>query len=341
VSKSTPQNVHLAYDNGMLLQVTLPVQASIKTQIKNRYMKDQGYATTLVLSKSPEEVFNAVNNVRGWWSEQIEGRTDALDQVFKYHYQDVHRSQMKIIEFIPNSRLVWRVEDNYFNFIKDNSEWKGTTISFDIEKSGNNTILQFKHIGLVPAYECYNICADAWKNYIEVSLKDLIETGKGRPNPYQTSIDSAAEKKNSNESFSVSYLIDKAPATVFNAINAVDKWWSADFKGFSESVADEFEVSFADIHYSRHKVLEMLPFKRIVWVVLDSKLSFLKDPSEWNGTKNVFEISTEEGQTRLSFTHVGLVPSIECFNDCSKGWKHYLEKSLLPYILEGKVVPTV
>jgi uncharacterized protein YndB with AHSA1/START domain len=311
----------------------------INEEVKITIMEDQDYATTLVVSQSPKEVFKALHNVRGWWSEQIEGRTDAIDQVFNYHYQDVHRSRMKIIEFIPDKKIVWQVEDNYFNFIKDNNEWKDTKISFEIEEAGQQTNVRFKHIGLVPAYECYNICSDAWGNYINVSLKNLIETGKGSPNPYQTAIDEAAEKKNSNESFSVSYLIDKAPATVFNAINAVDKWWSADFKGTSKSVGDTFEVTFGYLHYSRHEVIELLPFKRIVWLVRDSKLTFLKDQSEWNGTRNVFEISTENGKTRLSFTHAGLVPSIECFGDCSKGWQHYLEKSLLPFIQEDKANP--
>jgi uncharacterized protein YndB with AHSA1/START domain len=302
-------------------------------------MKDQNYATTLVVSNSPKEVFNAVKDVRGWWSEQIEGDTDGPDQIFNYHYQDVHRSRMKITEFIPNERVVWRVEDNYFNFIKDNSEWKGTEITFDIERIGNQTILKFKHIGLVPSYECYDICSDAWGNYIGVSLKNLIETGKGSPNPYQTAIDSAAEKKNNNGDFSVSYLIDRAPATVFNAVTDVENWWSVDFRGSSKELGETFEVTFGDKHYSKHKIMELLPFKRIVWMVTDSRLSFLENPSEWNGTKNVFEISTENGKTRLSFTHIGLVSSIECFNDCSKGWQYYLEKSLLPYIIEGKGVP--
>lgn len=314
---------------------------NLKTTTK--VMKVQDYTTTITVAQSPAQVFNAINNVRGWWSEQIEGRTDALNEVFDYHYQDVHRSRMKIIEFILNKKVVWLVEDNYFNFIKDQTEWKGTKISFEILKKDNLSQLVFTHIGLIPSYECYDICSDAWSNYIQGSLKNLIEKGKGNPNPYQTAIENAAAKKDNTENvganYSASFLIDKSPATVFNAIADVTAWWSEDFKGSSQVLGDEFSVTFGTVHYSKHKVLDFLPFKRIVWLVTDSKLSFLKNQKEWTGTKNIFEISTEDGKTRLTFTHLGLLPNIECYGDCSKGWNYYLKESLLPFILTGKGNP--
>lgn len=161
-------------------------------------MKSGNYTTTIVVDQTPEQVFNAINNVRGWWSEQIEGRTDALNEVFNYHYQDVHRSRMKIVEFISNKRVVWLVEDNYFNFINDQSEWKNTKICFEISKKGNQTELVFTHLGLVSDYECYHICTDSWSNYVQGSLKNLIEHGKGNPNPYQEAIESAEKMKAKN-----------------------------------------------------------------------------------------------------------------------------------------------
>ncbi|MHA4894607.1 SRPBCC family protein [Pedobacter sp. PWIIR3] len=312
-------------------------QANSKT-VKN--MKAQDYTTSFLVAQSPEQVFNAVNNVRGWWSEQIEGRTDALNEVFDYHYQDVHISKMKIIEFVPNKKVVWLVENNYFNFIKDQSEWKNTKISFEISKKGDQTELVFTHIGLVPSYECYNICSDAWGNYVRGSLKDLIEKGKGNPNPYQTAIENAEKLKDEGKAnYTATFYIDKSPATVFNAIGEIGKWWNTGVKGSATALGDEFEVKFADIHYSKHKIVEYVPFKRMVWLVTDSKLTFIKDQQEWNGTKNVFEITTENGKTKLTFTHLGLQPKLECFKDCSSGWNEYIAGSLLPYINEGKGKP--
>jgi hypothetical protein len=141
------------------------------------------FTTTLLVDQTPQEVFNAVNNVRWWWSEEIEGDTDQLHATFNYHYHDVHRAKIKIIEFVPAKKVVWLVEDNYFNFTKDKHEWKGTKIIFDISERDSQTQLQFTHEGLVPECECYDICEDAWTNYIHTSLRELLVTGKGQPNP--------------------------------------------------------------------------------------------------------------------------------------------------------------
>lgn len=145
-------------------------------------MENQDFTTTFLVDQTPKEVFNAINNVRGWWSEEIEGRTDGPDAEFFYHYKDVHLSKMKIIEMIPNERVVWFVKDNEFNFVEDKTEWKGTKIVFEIAKAGDQTRLTFTHHGLVKEYECYDICKDAWTSYIQGSLKDLITLGKGKPN---------------------------------------------------------------------------------------------------------------------------------------------------------------
>ena len=91
-------------------------------------MKNQNYTTTFSVDQPPEEVFAAINNVRGWWSEEIEGSTDKVGDEWTYHYEDVHSCKLKVTELVPGKRVVWHILDNYFNFTKDKSEWKGTTI---------------------------------------------------------------------------------------------------------------------------------------------------------------------------------------------------------------------
>jgi hypothetical protein len=145
-------------------------------------MSKSDFTNTLLVDNTLGEVFNAINNVRGWWSKEIEGSTDKLNEEFSYHYKDVHYCKIKIIEIIPDKKVVWLVLDNHFNFTKDKSEWKDTKITFDIAKKGNKTQLRFTHLGLVPQYECYDICSTAWTDYLDNSLSSLIATGKGHPN---------------------------------------------------------------------------------------------------------------------------------------------------------------
>lgn len=143
----------------------------------------KNYSTSIEVDQTPAEVFRAVINPRAWWSESIEGNTEKVNDEFFYHYQDVHRSNMKLTEVVPDKKVVWQVLDNYFDFTQDEHEWTGDTIVFDISKKGNKTLLQFTQIGLTPENECYEVCNKAWGNYIENSLYKLISTGKGLPNP--------------------------------------------------------------------------------------------------------------------------------------------------------------
>src|SRR5262249_40636260 len=145
-------------------------------------MDDQNFTTGFSIEQTPEEVFNAINNVRGWWSEEIEGRTSELGDEFTYHYKDVHRCKMKITEVIPGKKVVWRVLDNYFNFIEDKNEWKSTEISFEISRKGNKTEVRFAHLGLVPEYHCFELCSNSFGSYINGSLRSLIIKGEGKLN---------------------------------------------------------------------------------------------------------------------------------------------------------------
>ena len=146
-------------------------------------MKTPGFTATILVDQNETTAFNAIKNFRAWWSEQIEGNTDQLNETFFYHYKDIHLCKMKLIEMIPDKKLVYLVTDNQFNFTKDKTEWIGTKLIFEISKEGNQTKVTFTHEGLVPAYECYEVCNDAWTGYIKKSLYNLITTGKGAPNP--------------------------------------------------------------------------------------------------------------------------------------------------------------
>jgi uncharacterized protein YndB with AHSA1/START domain len=141
----------------------------------------QDFTTTLTLDATPDQVFAAIANVRGWWSEEIDGPTDHLGARFEFHFEDHHRSTHEIVEYAPGQRIVWNTVDAQINFVADKTEWNGTRVVFDIEPRGAQTALRFTHVGLAPAIECYGKCSRAWAFHLG-SLRDLIQTGTGQPN---------------------------------------------------------------------------------------------------------------------------------------------------------------
>jgi hypothetical protein len=145
-------------------------------------MNSKDYTTSFTVDQSPEEVFDAINNVRGWWSGEIDGSTNKVGADFTYRYQDVHRSTQKITELVPG-KVAWHVLDAQLDFVKDKTEWNGTDVVFEITKNGYKTELRFTYAGLVTAFECYGSCSGAWGFYINDSLRSLITAGQGQPNP--------------------------------------------------------------------------------------------------------------------------------------------------------------
>jgi hypothetical protein len=141
-------------------------------------MNAQNFSTTFTVDRTPQEAFAAINNVRGWWSGEIEGGTGKVGDEFTYRYQDLHYSKQKLTELIPGKKVVWLVSDARLNFTKDKTEWTGTEIAFEIFEKGDKTEIRFTHLGLVPQAECFNACSNAWGFYINGSLRSLIATGQ-------------------------------------------------------------------------------------------------------------------------------------------------------------------
>ncbi len=144
-------------------------------------MTDQSYTASFLVDQSPREAFEAVNDVRGWWGEDVKGSNAKVGEVFTYRVRDVHYSRLEVVERVPNEKVAWRVLENHMNFVGDQTEWVGTTIVFEIAPKGDRTEVRFTHQGLVPPDECYEVCSDAWRSLMRDSLPALIATGKGHP----------------------------------------------------------------------------------------------------------------------------------------------------------------
>ncbi len=148
-------------------------------------MKDKNYNTTYLVSQSPKKIFNAIINVREWWSglysEEIEGSSDKLNDEFTFRAGGgLHYSKQKLVEIIPNKKIVWLVTESELSFIGKKDEWTGTKLCFEFSEKGDNTEVRFTHVGLVPQIECYDNCSVAWSDYLEKFLAPLASNAKGQ-----------------------------------------------------------------------------------------------------------------------------------------------------------------
>jgi NAD(P)-dependent dehydrogenase (short-subunit alcohol dehydrogenase family) len=144
-------------------------------------MTDQDYTTSFTVDSDALAVYEAINDVRGWWSQDVEGSTDAVGAEFVFRAEDIHYSRIRVAELVPGERVRWEVLDNELGFTTQQGEWPGTTITFELSPHGSGTTVRFSHRGLVPAHECYDVCSNAWGFYIHSSLRERIATGNGEP----------------------------------------------------------------------------------------------------------------------------------------------------------------
>jgi len=143
-------------------------------------MKTSDFTTTISVDQTPQEAFDAINNVRDWWPGEIEGNTTKLNDEFSYRYKKMHYSNQKLVEVIPGKKVIWLVTESSLNFVENKSEWTGTKIIFEIFENDNKTQVRFTHQGLVPQFECFDACSNAWTDIIRDGLRALITTGKGK-----------------------------------------------------------------------------------------------------------------------------------------------------------------
>lgn len=136
--------------------------------------------------------------------------------------------------------------------------------------------------------------------------------------------------------FTSTFTVAQSPEDVFSAITDVRRWWTGEIEGDTDKLGDEFTYHYGDMHYSKQKITELVPGRKVVWKVLDARLKGPQDPAEWTGTEIVFDITPKDAGTEVHFAHVGLVPDLECFDSCSSAWGFYVNGSLKRLITTGE-----
>ena len=113
-------------------------------------------------------------------------------------------------------------------------------------------------------------------------------------------------QKNTVANYTVAIEVTKSPKDVFNhIINDVSKFWPEEFEGESTKLNDEFVFRSGDTHYSKNKVTEFVPNKKVVWLVTEGIRK--TDNFEWTGTKMIFELTPKGDNTLLKFTYDGFI----------------------------------
>ena len=135
---------------------------------------------------------------------------------------------------------------------------------------------------------------------------------------------------NNNRDFTFQFLSSKSAKEIFPMLLDVKSWWKGfyggNIQGESDEVGDDVTFFAGDgVHISKQKLIEKRPNKKLAWQVIESNLSFLNDKKEWDDTIISFSLEDVEKGTKVKFTHQGLMPEIECYEDCSLAWTNYLK----------------
>ncbi len=138
----------------------------------------------LLLAAPPATVYKALatqQGLRDWWTHSCEADTSPGGHI-TFRFGSTHKV-MRIDSLVPGQEVRWHcVEANIeIPGVHDKAEWVGTDIVFKLTPvEGNKTRLDFDHIGLTPAFECYTQCEAGWTLFLG-SLQKLVETGTGTP----------------------------------------------------------------------------------------------------------------------------------------------------------------
>jgi hypothetical protein len=289
-------------------------KANKDAMLKENY-KTAVYSVSIDLPESPADIFKHLIELGKWWPESFSGEDIKPGSEFVFTTGDSHYSKNKVTDFVPGKKLAWEATEAIRK--TDNYDWTGTKFIFELTSNGTGTQLKFTYDGVILKNE-----SDRLAQICEITVKDLFYNFITKQ----------------NKSYTAAIEVINSPEEVFRDITAhVSKWWGGkDLSGNSINLHDEFIVDHPGAHYSKQKLAEVIPAKKLVWHVTESNLSWLKNKEEWTDTKMIFEIIQKQHSTLLQFTHKGLTPEKESYEKCSQGWNMVIKDWLYTLLTYGK-----
>ncbi|MGH7717587.1 MAG: SRPBCC family protein [Gemmatimonadaceae bacterium] len=134
------------------------------------------------IKSSPDDVYEALTTregLAGWWTRDTQGETKP-GGVIQFRF-GAGGFDMKVLELQPAKRVLWQVVDGP-------KEWIGTKVNWELKQEGDFAIVLFKHQDWKEPVEFMHHCSTKWAIFL-MSLKSLVETGKGSPDPNDIKID--------------------------------------------------------------------------------------------------------------------------------------------------------
>jgi hypothetical protein len=131
----------------------------------------------------------------------------------------------------------------------------------------------------------------------------------------------------------------KLPAEqALNRISKITDWWGVTMEGNPSKLNDNFVIRMTGDSFFNMRVSELIPDKKMSWHISDCNMPWYNNKKEWTDTSLIFECVPESDGTRITFTHEGLTPQSECWEDCKPGWTHWIQTSLYSYLTTGQGV---
>lgn len=287
-------------------------------------MEIQTYKTAVCtieieVEKTPGEVFDLLIDLGKWWPENIKSEGLLPGTEFGLSTGEGHCSTNRVTDFEPGKRFAWVTTASIRK--TDGFDWTGTKMIFELIPHGAGTRIKYTYDGVVLKQEACRLV-----QVCDMAIKDLLY--------------SYLAYGKTKHDFTITIEFNKPVTKVFKALTeGVVKWWGGpDLGGNTTKQDDEFIIHHPGAHYSKQKLIELIQNKRLIWLVTDSELSWLKqDKREWTNTKMIFELTADGNKTQLRFTHAGLTPGKECYDACTRtGWDIVIRDYLYNYVTEDR-----
>jgi hypothetical protein len=144
-------------------------------------MENQDYHSSITANITPSEAFDKIRRVSEWWAANFEGKSQDLNDVFTVRFKAGDMYKAKVIECIPDKKIVWEIIDSNQSWVANTTEWTGTKIIWEISSQKDGTQIDMKHAGLKPELECFNTCTRGWDYLNKKSLYQFLTENKGLP----------------------------------------------------------------------------------------------------------------------------------------------------------------